>query len=110
MVWLSFQHYHLLTVVLKWFKVRSKIAPFLLQSAALKEFDFLLDVREVSRPGPLVIPSAPTTPVLPPEQLVPPSPQPVVEFPEDEVLFVVFPQYNILLYKLFIQFRLHVHT
>lgn len=54
--------------------------PFKLQSAALKEFDFLL---EVSRPGPLVIPSMPAE--IPPEQLVPPSPQPVVEFPEEEV-------------------------
>lgn len=40
---------------------------------------------EVSRPGPLVIPSAPPTPELPPELMVPPSPQPVVDFPEDEV-------------------------
>lgn len=57
-------------------------APFVLQNAVLKEFDFLM---EVSRPGPLVIPSAPPTPELPPEQVIPPSPQPVVEFPEDEV-------------------------
>lgn len=44
---------------------------------------------EVSRPGPLVIPSAPPTPELPPELVVPPSPQPVVEFPEDEVQLCV---------------------
>lgn len=62
--------------------VGSVSAPFTLQSAVLKEFDFLM---EVSRPGPLVIPSAPPTIELPPEQVVPPSPQPVVEFPEDEV-------------------------
>lgn len=57
-----------------------------MQSAVLKEFDFLM---EVSRPGPLVIPLAPPAPELPPEQMVPPSPQPVVEFPEDEVQLVI---------------------
>ncbi|XP_023029877.1 serine/threonine-protein kinase N isoform X1 [Leptinotarsa decemlineata] len=55
--------------------------------AALKEFDFL-EEQEMSRPGPLLIPSAPSTPIVPPEQLVPPSPQPVIEFPDDE------PQYD----------------
>lgn len=54
--------------------------------AALKEFDFL-EEQEVYRPGPLIIPqSTPSTPLIPPEQLVPPSPQPVIEFPDDEVL------------------------
>ncbi|KAL3283838.1 hypothetical protein HHI36_018008 [Cryptolaemus montrouzieri] len=53
--------------------------------AALREFDFLED-QEVSRSGPLIIPAAsvPTTPVLPFELAVPPSPQPLVEFPDDE--------------------------
>ncbi|XP_068898665.1 serine/threonine-protein kinase N isoform X4 [Tenebrio molitor] len=59
-------------------------AHFTLQSAAaLKEFDFL-EEQEMSRTGPLLIPSAPSTPVVLPEQLVPPSPQPVIEFPDDE--------------------------
>ncbi|XP_044753309.1 serine/threonine-protein kinase N isoform X1 [Coccinella septempunctata] len=55
--------------------------------AVLREFDFLED-HEVSRSGPLIIPAAsmPTTPILAPEQLVPPSPQPLVEFPDDEPL------------------------
>jgi hypothetical protein len=43
----------------------------------------------MSRTGPLLIPSAPSTPVVLPEQLVPPSPQPVIEFPDDEVLLVL---------------------
>ncbi|VEN54829.1 unnamed protein product [Callosobruchus maculatus] len=51
--------------------------------AALKEFDFL-EEQETPRPGPLLIPSTPSTPSVPPEQLVPPSPQPVIEFPDDE--------------------------
>ncbi|CAG9854098.1 unnamed protein product [Phyllotreta striolata] len=53
--------------------------------AALKEFDFL-EEQETCRPVPLLIPSspAPSTPILSPEQLVPPSPQPVIEFPDDE--------------------------
>lgn len=54
--------------------------------AALKEFDFL-EEQEISRTGPLLIPSAPTTPSVASEQLVPPSPQPVIEFPEDEPTF-----------------------
>jgi hypothetical protein len=57
-------------------------------AAALKEFDFL-EEQEMSRTGPLLIPSAPSTPVVLPEQLVPPSPQPVIEFPDDEVLLVL---------------------
>ncbi|KAK5642432.1 hypothetical protein RI129_008599 [Pyrocoelia pectoralis] len=57
------------------------------ESAALREFDFLnREEREMSRSGPLVLPCTPTTPgVPPPEQMVPPSPQPVVEFPDDEI-------------------------
>lgn len=60
------------------------------QSAALREFDFLnSEERELPpRVGPLILPSALPpipTPALPPEHPVPPSPQPVVEFPEDEV-------------------------
>ncbi|XP_008192045.1 serine/threonine-protein kinase N isoform X2 [Tribolium castaneum] len=51
-------------------------------AAALKEFDFL-EEQEMSRTGPLLIPSTPS-PVVIPEQLVPPSPQPVIEFPDDE--------------------------
>nr|CAI5862932.1 unnamed protein product [Callosobruchus analis] len=51
--------------------------------AALKEFDFL-EEQETPRPGPLLIPSTPSTPSVPPDQLVPPSPQPVIEFPDDE--------------------------
>lgn len=39
----------------------------------------------MSRSGPLILPCTPTTPGVPPEQMVPPSPQPVVEFPDDEV-------------------------
>lgn len=63
-----------------------------LQSAALREFDFLHNEdREVSRSGPLILgslpSSAPTTPIIQqPEMIVPPSPQPLVEFPDDEVI------------------------
>uniref|UniRef100_A0A6P7GKT6 protein kinase C n=1 Tax=Diabrotica virgifera virgifera TaxID=50390 RepID=A0A6P7GKT6_DIAVI len=56
--------------------------------AALKEFDFL-EEQEISRPGPLIIPSIPTTPVISLEQFVPPSPQPVIEFPDDEPVYDV---------------------
>lgn len=38
------------------------------------------------RLGPLLIPAAP---VVLPAALVPPSPQPVIEFPDDEVLLVL---------------------
>ncbi|XP_031348613.1 serine/threonine-protein kinase N isoform X2 [Photinus pyralis] len=58
------------------------------ESAALREFDFLnREEREMSRSGPLILPCTPTTPDVPPppEQMVPPSPQPVVEFPDDEI-------------------------
>lgn len=42
--------------------------------------------REVSRSGPLILGNLPTTPTTPqPEPIVPPTPEPVVEFPEDEV-------------------------
>ncbi|XP_018336023.1 serine/threonine-protein kinase N isoform X2 [Agrilus planipennis] len=59
------------------------------ESAALREFDFLnVEEREVVRVGPLFLPSVPTTPDTSPlEPLAPPSPEPLVEFPEDEVLY-----------------------
>ncbi|XP_056636168.1 serine/threonine-protein kinase N isoform X2 [Diorhabda sublineata] len=56
--------------------------------AALKEFDFL-EEQEISRPGPLIIPSIPTTPIISPDHLVNPSPQPVIEFPDDEPVYDV---------------------
>lgn len=62
------------------------------QSAVLREFDFLnSEERELPpRVGPLILPPAPPVPDIAPEQLVPPSPQPVVEFPEDEVhMFII---------------------
>ncbi|KAK9731777.1 Protein kinase domain [Popillia japonica] len=47
--------------------------------------------REVSRSGPLILGNLPTTPTTPqPEPIVPPTPEPVVEFPEDEVHFEPF--------------------
>lgn len=65
------------------------------QSAALREFDFLhIEDRDVSRSGPLILTprysgSGETTPTSQPEILVPPSPQPLVEFPDDDVAEVV---------------------
>lgn len=65
------------------------------QSAALREFDFLhIEDRDVSRSGPLILTprysgSGDTTPTSQPEILVPPSPQPLVEFPDDDVAEVV---------------------
>lgn len=61
-----------------------------LQSAALREFDFLHNEdREVTRSGPLILgslpSSVPTTPISVQDCIVPPSPQPLVEFPDDEV-------------------------
>ncbi|XP_018576928.1 serine/threonine-protein kinase N isoform X2 [Anoplophora glabripennis] len=52
-------------------------------AAALKEFDFLED-QEISRPGPLLIPSK----SICSEKLELPSPQPVIEFPDDEPTYV----------------------
>ncbi|ERL95282.1 hypothetical protein D910_12548 [Dendroctonus ponderosae] len=59
-------------------------------AAALREFDFLEDEQEGcrARPGPLLIPSTPTTPIVVfPNDFVLPSPQPLIEFPDDEVSY-----------------------
>ncbi|XP_076272223.1 serine/threonine-protein kinase N isoform X2 [Rhynchophorus ferrugineus] len=60
-------------------------------AAVLREFDFLEEEAEapIARgPGPLLIPSAPTTPFfVHNDQFVLPSPQPVIEFPDDEPSF-----------------------
>lgn len=78
--------------------------------AALKEFDFLEEQELVPRMGPLLIPSVPSTPLVAPEQLVPPSPQPVIEFPDDEVLVAlyIFIQF-ILLFARFPSMFLFLH-
>ncbi|XP_066602587.1 serine/threonine-protein kinase N-like, partial [Prorops nasuta] len=65
--------------------VPPRLDPEVISVAALREFDFLEDEQEVfvARPGPLLIPS-PSTPVFPIDQFVLPSPQPLIEFPDDE--------------------------
>lgn len=64
-------------------------APLQLQSA-LREFDFLNTEDRRASPELVTRHNAPAPLILgghaQPEQLVPPSPQPVIEFPEDEVL------------------------
>ncbi|XP_017775641.1 PREDICTED: serine/threonine-protein kinase N isoform X2 [Nicrophorus vespilloides] len=55
------------------------------ENAALREFDFLHAEEREPRVGPLIL-SAPTTPIISPNDniMVPPTPEPVVEFPDDE--------------------------
>ncbi|GJQ71084.1 hypothetical protein Trydic_g991 [Trypoxylus dichotomus] len=61
------------------------------ENLVLREFDFLNEEREISRSGPLILGNLPTTPTTSqPEPLIPPTPEPVVEFPEDEVLYDPF--------------------
>ncbi|XP_022916524.1 serine/threonine-protein kinase N isoform X3 [Onthophagus taurus] len=61
------------------------------ESLVLREFDFLNEEREFMRPGPLILNFPPTAPVQPQELGVPPTPEPVVEFPDDEVIPIYDP-------------------